>query len=598
MRARLALCSILLAVVASASSQVPPGAVPPGQRTALRAAEMLGGWSYVGPLPMDAYAPRRSGSRTAGVFEGRLGLRAGALPPGSRVLRDDYRTAASLGAAVARLPDLDLDFVQQGDLLIPARPGPIPSSHPYWEFVIGIGHVWHEANDDGYSRASIPFALAEVNANCVHNGVLSFLFRADGRISKAAYQVSSETCAYFKADLWGLLDASYTPQQVPGRGAIIRSSEIEAAGRLPRRPIVEIARDYPGTDFASFAHPDDVKPADLTTWGVVVGGIHYTGGCPTRAGEYPFCEQIELPSYSLAKSTFAALALMRLERLHPGTRLERAADHVPECRGSGNWSDVSLENLLDMASGNYLSTADQADENEAGADPGFFAPRTHAAKIGYACNRFPRRAPPGERFVYRTSDTYILGAAMSDIVRRDLGAKADIVDDVLAPGVWRPAGLGAAVETVRRTTDAVAQPFTGYGSLLQPDDVAKLARFLERGSGLPGQLLDPEMYQAAMQRDPGDRGLRASEDGSLLYNNGFWAVRVAGLPGCDADQYVPFMSGYGGISLVLMPNDVAYYYFSDGGDFHFMRALRETANIRPYCITGPREPLPQGNQHQ
>ena len=274
------------------------------------------------------------------------------------------------------------------------------------------------------------------------------------------------------------------------------------------------------------------------------------------------------------------------------------ADHVPECRASGNWSDVSLENLLDMASGNYLSAADQADEYEVGVDPGFFMPATHAAKIEYACNRFPRREPPGERFVYRTSDTYILGSAMSDVVRRELGANADIVDDVLAPDVWRAAGLGAAVSNVRRTRDVVAQPFTGYGLLLQPDDVAKLARFFESTNRLPGQLLDPAMYRAALQRDPGDRGLRASEDGSLVYNNGFWAVRVGDLPGCDADQFVPFMSGYGGISLALMPNDVAYYYFSDGGDFHLMRALREASNIRPYCAPGPREPRQPGNQHR
>ncbi len=598
MRLRHALFAALLVVVTSASGQVPPGAVPPGQRTALRAGEMLGGWSYVEPLPMAAYAPRESGGRAADVFEGRLRLRAGAHPPGSRVLRDDYQTAASADAAVARLPDLDLDFMQHGDRLIPARAGPFPSSHPYWEFVIGTGRVWREPDDDGYSRASIPFALVEVNANCVHNGVLSFLYRADGRMSKAAYQVSTETCAYFKADLWGLLVASYTPQPVPARDVIVRAHEIEAAGRLPRKPVAELARDYPGTNLSSFAHPEDVKPADLTTWGVVVGGIHYAGGCPTRAGEYPFCEQIELPSYSLAKSAFAALALMRLEKLYPGTRLERVSDHVPECRASGNWSDVSLENLLDMTSGNYLSAADHADEYEAGVDPGFFMAATHAAKIDYACNRFPRHAPPGERFVYRTSDTYILGSAMSDVVRRELGAKADIVDDVLAPGVWRAAGLGAAVGNVRRTRDAIAQPFTGYGLLLQPDDVAKLARFFESTSSLPGQLLDPAMYRAALQREPGDRGLRASEDGALVYNNGFWAVRVAGLPGCDADQFVPFMSGYGGISLVLMPNDVAYYYFSDGGDFHFMRALREAANIRPYCAPGSREPQPPGNQQQ
>jgi hypothetical protein len=591
LRARRAALFTFVAAAACIGTRAATVANPP-QRTELRAGELLAGWSYPAPLSLGAYAPSAGDGRAADVFEGRLTLHAGSTPLRIRVLRDDYRSAASGDSAVSRLPDLDLDFVQHDDQLIPARTGTIASSNPYWEYVIGAGRVWREPGDRGYTRASLPFALVEVNANCVHNGVLSFLFRADGHVSKAAYQVSSETCAYFKADLWGLLDATYTPHPVQDRDAMVAASRFEFHGRLPRRPTADLARDYPGVDIASFAHPDDVKPADLTTWGVVAGGIHYAGGCPTRAGEYPYCDQIVLPSYSLAKSVFAALALMRLERLHPGARLERVADHVPECRGTGSWTDVSLENLLDMASGNYLSAADHGDEYEPGVDAGFFIPATRAGKIDYACNRFPHREPPGARFVYRSSDTFILGSAMSDIVRRDMGVNADLVADLVAPGVWRPAGLGPGVEVVRRTRDAAAQPLTGYGLLFQPDDVAKLARFFETTSELPGRLLDPAMFRAAMQRDPGDRGLPASPDASLLYNNGFWAARVAGLPGCTTDQYIPFMSGYGGISVVLMPNDVGYYYFSDGGDFRFLRAVREAARIRPYCVPGPREPRP------
>jgi hypothetical protein len=186
---------------------------------------------------------------------------------------------------------------------------------------------------------------------------------------------------------------------------------------------------------------------------------------------------------------------------------------------------------------------------------------------------------------------------MAELLRSERGASADITSVLVAPDLWRPMGLGSGVEVMRRTRDPVAQPFTGYGLLLEPDDVAKLARFFASTNPLPGQLLDPAMYRAALQRDPADRGLRASADGSLLYNHGFWAVRVAGLPGCEADLYVPFMSGYGGISLVLMPNDVAYYYFSDGGDFRFLRAVREAARVRPFCTPGPGEPDTHEVQH-
>ncbi len=42
---------------------------------------------------------------------------------------------------------------------------------------VGCGDV---AEDGGYSRASLPFTLEERNANCMHNGVLTFLFKSDG----------------------------------------------------------------------------------------------------------------------------------------------------------------------------------------------------------------------------------------------------------------------------------------------------------------------------------------------------------------------------------------------------------------------------------
>ena len=104
-------------------------------------------------------------------------------------------------------------------------------------------------------------------------------------------------------------------------------------------------------DPGNFAHPDDVSPAHLTTFGVIVDGVHYAGGCPTRAGPHPYCADIGLPSYSIAKSTLAALGLMRLEKSHPGTRARIAADFVPECAANGTWPDVTFEHLLDMAVG-------------------------------------------------------------------------------------------------------------------------------------------------------------------------------------------------------------------------------------------------------
>ena len=131
----------------------------------------------------------------------------------------------------------------------------------------------------------------------------------------------------------------------------------------------------------------------------------------------------------------------------------------------------------------------------------------------------------------------------------------------------------------------VAQPFTGYGLMLLPDDVAKLGEYFNPATRAD-DLLDPAMRSAALQLDPTDRGMTTGPAGTLRYNNGFWAFKAEQLPGCTEPQYVPFMSGFGGISVVLMPNGVTYYYFSDNDEFRFRRAIDEAGRVRGFCQPG------------
>ncbi len=528
-------------------------------------------------------------------LEGRITLRSVAPPEAFVAHRDDYNVASQASLATSRLPDVSFELLQLDQVLVPAVRGSIPGEHPYWEFILAPGSLWQEPGDNQFSRAALPFTLQEVNANCMHHGVLSLRYHHDGRVSQPRYEISSETCGYFKFDMKGELEASYTPYRLAQGEALASSYRLELAARLPRRTLAELARDYPGVDVTAFAHAADVAPEHLTTWGVIVDGIHYAGGCPTRTVEYPFCGEMHLPSYSLAKSMYAGFALAHLEKLLPGTRNRLVADLVPECRNSGSWNDVTLENLLDMTSGNYQSAVENADEHAQHADQRFFMPATHAEKIDYACNFFPRRAAPGERFVYRSSDTYILGVALAALIKEVSGPQADLVADLLWPEIWREIGLDPAVSVVRRTRDELAQPFTGYGLTLTPDDVAKLAAFLNPHNARLASLLDPAMMRAALQRNPADRGLVASADGVLYYNKGYWALRVDSLPGCSGEQYIPFMAGYGGIVLALLPNGVSYYYFSDNHQFSFRRAIAEAAKIRGYCAPNASAQLP-GNK--
>ena len=51
----------------------------------------------------------------------------------------------------------------------------------------------------------MPFSFLHKNANCVHNGIMLAVF--DGKnISNAIFQISGETCAYYKFDYIALYE--------------------------------------------------------------------------------------------------------------------------------------------------------------------------------------------------------------------------------------------------------------------------------------------------------------------------------------------------------------------------------------------------------
>ena len=560
-----------------------PGAA--GAREHLSAALLTGDGELPGPVPMSAFAPAAQATPATATFNGRLAFAVTDAEAGFRLLTDTFKSATGKDASYRLPPPFNFGIVQVDDRLVPVERGSQSSAHGWWEWIVGPGKAWHEPGDGDWNRASLPFALQERNANCMHNGVLTFLFRSSGEVSRVAYQVSQETCMYFKFDAWGVTRAKWDRQIPPGAAALADAYRREVAGRLPVKPMAALATDHPGIDPNQFGSALDVAPQHLTVFGVVVDGTHYVGGCETRAGLYPYCDELLLPSYSLAKTVFAGFGIMRLEQLYPGTRNAKVVDYVPACRTAGGWDGVTFDNLLDMASGRYDSRKREEDENNAVTRP-FFLVEDSAEKIRLACTQYPRREVPGKTWVYHTSDTYILGAAMRAFWRQRHGGDSDFYRELLVDPVWNRLGLSPEVSVPRSTRDAVAQPFTGWGLTLRRDDVAKLGRFLAVDRGRLGdeRLLDTGQVEAALQRSVADPGLEAGSD-DLRYNNGVWAWDAGSYLGCKGPAWIPFMSGFGGISVVMIPNGVVYYYFSDNGDFRWARAVGESQKLGTVCPT-------------
>lgn len=548
-------------------------------------AETLASGKYPRPVDFSAYAPGADATAPSNRFEGRL-LLSGKPSTRTLVRNDDFLDEGDASAARTWPQDFDFAFVQDGEWLIPVARGPQPGSHPWWEFSVEPGRVWDEPGDGGKTRASVPFALVQRNANCTHNGVLTFLFDDAGNVSRAAVQVGSETCLYLQLDLWGLLDAQYLPGPVENAGAVVEAHRREVAARLPVKPIAALAGDRPGLVPGNLAIGD---ARARSTHGFVFDGVHYRGGCATRHGEYPWCDALLVPSYSLAKSVVAGLAAMRLERLYPGILDEPVSRHVPAsgCRGE-KWRGRTLRHLLDMTTGQYDSPTYMADEDDERIGL-FFSADSHAGRLAFACEAYPEREAPGRRWVYHTSDTYLLGTALQHALRAIPGRERDdVFDDVLWADVFGPLGLSPTARRTRRSYDQARQPFFGWGLTLLPDDIAKLGAFLARGDGrIDGnQVLDPALLAAALQRDPGDRGLQAATLRDYRYQHGFWARNLQDALGCDAPQWVPFLSGFGGITVVPFANGATWYGVADDGllpSILFERPALEAAKLGPLC---------------
>lgn len=517
------------------------------------------------------------------TFSGRLELTGEEAAGGFTELRDDNSYTNASDSPHKHLPEISLELVQNGSHLIPSVPGLQITGHKIWNIIVSPGRAWSETTDGGWSRAALPFALVQRNDNCTHNGTMAFLFKATA-VSQVRYQITQETCRYFTFDQWGQLPATYTPYAVTGAETVQNAYATEVADRLPTKPISALATDYPsaGVNLASFG--SGISAAHMSTYGLLFNGVNYVSGCTTRQGTYPFCEVMRLPSYSTAKSTVAGTALMRLTLTHgPDVSGQLIRTWVGEYASSiGNWTNVTINHALDMATGNYKFATNMGDEKGGiGTTMShFFAAEPYSSKISYAFGFGPRVAP-GTTWVYHTSDTFIATRAMQNYLGSDIFTE-------LRDRVYVPAKLSAGMMTTLRTDNSpTGMTFGGYGLFYTRDDIAKLAKLYNNDHGVASgqQVLDPAVLDATMQKNPADRGIVTTDPAGFQYNNGLWAKQFtpAEFPQYSCSFWVPFMSGYGGITVAMLPNGATYYYVSDNGEFSWYTAVHEANKLSPPC---------------
>jgi len=562
------------------------------------------------PTPVDdsaGFAIPEGAAEPAEVFEGTLTLKDTGLTGSFSLLADIFSLVSNGDSPWKHLPAAPIQFVQRGSHLIPVQQGLVITGSPVWNYIIGPGRVWQEREDDGYARAAFPFALIQRNQNCVHNGEMTFLFSNTRKpnISTVYYQITQETCYPMKFNMWGTISATYTPGPIANAQTIAANQAQEFSHRMPRKPLSELGRDFKtsGIDVTAFLAAYKRKE-DVTTYGVVVGGTNYTTECPTRFGEYAFCDEMRLPSYSIAKSVFTGVALMRLGELYSRDMYaELIKNYIPQSKEGGNWDATTFNNASDMATGNYNLLGYEADEDSPAMDA-FLVDEGYEAKLQDAFAIHKQFATPGTRWVYQSSATFVLMQAMNAYLQKKRGSSADLFnmvrDDVYVPLHVSQGGL----TTIRTENSPTGAPSGYYGLFFIKDDVAKIGNFLNNANGVVNgiQVLEPLRLKEALFRAPAPAELGVSiEDsnptsllgkpgyggpavpGSRRYAHGFWGryVSTQEFPQFSSNFWIAFMSGYGGNIVALLPNGVTFYSFSDGNEFPWTGAVSELAKLAP-----------------
>jgi hypothetical protein len=216
--------------------------------------------------------------------------------------------------------------------------------------------------------------------------------------------------------------------------------------------------------------------------------------------------------------------------------------------------------------------------------------------------------------VYHTHDAFLLTAAMQIYAQGQLGNNTDIWNKILSY-VYTPLGLSQGMQQIMRTAcnnqstssncssstkvSSTGEPIGSYGMYLIQDDIAKLGYFFNNNNGVINgtQVLDPAREDDSMVRTS-NLGLVAPDSGFYTgtppvantnhYNNDYWTKywTTTEFPTFTCNFWISYMSGYGGNTVLLLPNNAVYYIFSDGSEFYWNDAVTQINLVKPMCGQG------------
>jgi len=560
---------------------------PAGSRDRLTAADLLKSNSSGNLVHNDYFRPVGRVGPARHSLRGTITVSAGAVASA-------YRECNGLSVPT---PAFTVGVLTHGEHLAPVVQGFLPPSQLV---VVSPGDVWSEPADQGMSRASFPFMV--VDGSGAHNGLATFVFD-DSRVSNLWVQITQETAEWARHDLWGALPMTYTPGALADEAAVRRGFDAEQQRAVPIKPWSAL----PVSARAALdAFDGEVATEDVSASGLVMDGTIYLRGCNTRTGPFPYCREMRHAAFSVTKSSAAAVALLRLAQKFGDDVFDlKIADYLTVTATHDGWKDVTFADALNMATG-IGERSPQRQPNDFSADENrprmfeWFRKQTLKDKLDVAFSYPKYPWSRGEVFRYNSTHTFVLAAAMDAFLKRRAGPNAHLWDMVVDE-VYRPIGIFHApmLHTIE-TDGSRGVPILGFGLSPTIDDVAKLATLFQNGGRHDGQqLLPAERIAEALYRASDTAGLPLgprTQFGSPRYHLSFWSIPYRTNSGCFFQ--IPYMSGYGGNIVALLPNGISAFRFADAMSYDQEALVLAAEAIRPFCAqaasaasTPPRTPL-------
>jgi len=470
-------------------------------------------------------------------------------------------------------PGFSADFFTYDDYLVPANREIMPTTgeNSRWMLILSPGKVWSEPGDDGLSRAVFPFVMVSRTSNDAHNGLATFLFD-DVNASQFYFQITQETAAWNRNDYWGQTALTYASGPIANDAALRTQFAAELDAQLPIHPWSELSNRIDGEQLDAFN--GTLEPEDISATGLIMDKTIYLQPNMTRYGEYPYERFMRHGVFSVTKSMAATVALLRLAQKYGDDVFNlKIADYVDVTASHNGWDNVTFSHALSMATGvgdmepdrasGYVTADEDQDKFSKWMDM-----NSTSEKLAGAFQYENYAWGPGEVVRYNSINTFILGAAMDTYLKSKEGPDADIWQMVMDE-VYRPIGiLHMPMMKTYQPDGSLGLPIFGYGLYLTADDTAKVAMLFHNGGRYNGnQLLSPTKLAETLYQTK-EQGLSVNgfnQYGESRYLLSFWSVAH-----CTDDEtcfQIPYMMGYGGNLVILLPNGITVFRYADAYNY-------------------------------